>query len=105
MTIWRLPLILLLGGLFVKTLLVALWRGSQGPELMTLLTTLDPGAFAFAVNGVASFYDQRRIAPTPAEATLFEALLIIGFGVECMLVGLVIRWLLQRVRGAASTQM
>lgn len=89
-------MMLLVGGLLVKALLVILWRVTRGPELMALLTTYDPGAFTFAEKGAALFFDQRRIAPTPGESALFEVLLVIGFGIECFLVGLLVRWFLQR---------
>lgn len=104
MSIRRLPVMFLMGGLLVKALLVILWRVSKGPEFTALLTTYDPGAFTFAEKGAALFFDQRRIAPTPGESALFEVLLVIGFGLECMLVGLIVRWFLQRDGGPASAK-
>ena len=99
MNIRRLPVMFLVGGVLIKALLVILWRVSNEPELMALLTTYDPGAFKFAESGAAMFFDQRRITPTSGESVLFEMLLVIGFGIECFLVGLLVRWFLKRERG------
>ena len=96
MNIKRLPIAFMIGGLVLKALLVLLWKFFRVPELMGLLTTYDPGAFAFAEKGAGLFFDQRRIAPAPGESALFEVLLVIGFGIECLLVGLLVRWFLRR---------
>lgn len=83
----RLPLLCLIAGLAIKGLLVLAWRISRASELYSLLTNYDPGAFAFAEKGVALLFDPRRIAPTPSESIAFEFLLVLGFGLECMIVG------------------
>lgn len=54
-------------------------------ELFNFPLPYDPGAFAFAERGTALFFDQRRIAPGPGEAVAFEALPVIGFGIEWFL--------------------
>lgn len=83
----RLPMLFLVAGLAIKGLLVLAWRFSRAPELANLLTSYDPGAFAFAEKGVALLFDPRRIAPTPGESLAFEFLLVLGFGLECMALG------------------
>lgn len=99
MSIKRLPMAFMIGGVVLKTLLVVLCRVFRVPELLRLLTTYDPGAFAFANWGASLFFDQRRIAPGPGEAQIFEILLVVGFGIECLLVGLLVRWFLRRYQG------
>jgi len=63
------------------------WRFSHIPELSRIWSTCDPGALWFAEQVSALLFDPRGIAPTPAEATLFPALLVIGFGIECFAAG------------------
>ena len=91
----RLPLLFLVAGLAIKSLLVLAWRYSQAPELTDLLTSYDPGAFAFAEKAVALVFDPRRIAPTPEESVAFECLLVLGFGLECLVVGLLCQMVLR----------
>lgn len=101
----RLPVLFLVAGLAFKGLLVLAWRISEAPELSNLLTIWDPGAFAFAEKGVALIFDPRRIAPTPGEALTFELLLILGFGLESMVVGLLWESLVRSKRsGPAAKQ-
>jgi hypothetical protein len=88
----------LVGGLGLKGLLVLLWRLFKLPGLLGLLTTYDPAAFWFAENAKGLFFDQRRFAPTPAESVTFELLLILGFGIECLVVGFIISWFLRKPR-------
>lgn len=83
----RLPVLFFVAGLAVKGLLVLAWKFSKAPELSNLLTTYDPGAFALAEKGVGLLFDTRRLAPTPGEALAFDLLLVLGFGLECMVVG------------------
>jgi hypothetical protein len=96
MTIRKLPFVLSGVGLLLKAALVALSGFSKSPFLVTLLTTYDPGAFAFANWGSSIFFDPRRFGPAPGEVQVFEILLVVGFGVECLLIGLLVRWFLQR---------
>jgi len=91
----RLPMLFLIAGLAIKGLLVLAWRFSQAPELSKLLTSYDPGALVFAEKGVALLFDPRRIAPTPGESLAFELLLVLGFGLECMIVGFLCQILLR----------
>lgn len=101
-TIQRLPTLFLAAGLVLKGLLVLTWRLFRIPELLGLLTTYDPGAFWLAEKTTALIFDQRRIAPSSAETIAFELLLIVGFGIECLLLGLLIRWFLRRPNRAAG---
>lgn len=94
----RLLAVFLIGGMVVKGLLVIAWRLSKAPALLAVLTTYDPAGFWFAEKTTALLFDQRRIAPTPAETVTFEMLLIVGFSIECLLVGLAIFWILRRSR-------
>jgi len=92
----RYPIVFLVGGMMLKGLLVLLSGLIQSAALVSLLTTYDPLAFAFANWGSSLFFDPRRIAPGPGEAQIFGVLLVIGFGIECLLIGFVVRWFRQR---------
>jgi hypothetical protein len=98
MSIKRLPIMFLVGGLVFKALLVLLWRLFRLPEALSLLTIYDPGAFFFAEKVPALFFDLRGIAPSARGTQLFEVLLIIGFGLESLLLGLIVQWVLRRMR-------
>ncbi len=95
----RLPILFLVAGLAIKGLLVLTWRFSQAPELFNLLTSYGPGVFAFAEKGVALLFDPRRIAPTPGESLAFEFLLVLGFGLECIVVGFLCQMVFRPKRG------
>ena len=95
----RLPMLLFAAGLAIKGLLVLAWRFSHEPFLSNLLIQYDPGAFAFAERAVELLFDRRGIAPTPSEAIAFEMFLILGFGLECALVGFFYESLFRQKRG------
>lgn len=95
----RLPIAFLSGGVLLKSLMVLAWRLFQPPRLFDFLTTYDPGAFVFAERGVSLFFDQRRIAPSGGEAALFELLLVVGFGMECFILGFLIQWCRRSYKG------
>ncbi len=99
MNIKRLPIVFLVVGIALKATLVLLWRLSQIPGILKLLVYYDPGAFHFAEKTAGLFFDQRRLAPTPAESILFEIFLVIGFGIECLVIGSLAEWVLRRFRG------
>jgi hypothetical protein len=92
MNIRRLPLAFLLGGILLKALLIVTWRVSRLPALLIVLMRCDPVAVFFAERTTAAFYDQRRLFPGAAEGLFFELALTLAFGVECLFVGLLIRW-------------
>jgi hypothetical protein len=105
MNIKRLPIAFLVAGLVLKTLVLVGWKLWKFPSLLNLAIYYDPGAFHFAERAAGLFFDQRRLAPTPGESALFHVFLIIGFGIECFLIGFLCQWLLRRFhgRGASST--
>ena len=98
MNIKRLPVAFLLGGLALKTAVLLFWRLWQTPALLKLAIYYDPGAFHFAEKAAGLFFDQRRLAPTAGESILFEVFLVIGFGLECLVLGFIIQWVLRRFR-------
>jgi hypothetical protein len=99
----RFSIAVLIGGLATKASLVCLWRLVKSPVLSRLLTTYDPVAYAFAERFASLFYSPKRIAPGPGEAQIFEVALIFGFAIECLLVGLAVRWLVRRSHGAGHS--
>ena len=102
MNIKHIPLVFLVGGLLTKTMLVCLSHLVQSPVLITVLTDCDPGAFAFANWGSSLFFEERRFAPGPGEAQIFEILLILGFGIECLAFGFLLRWISKHRRKVAA---
>jgi hypothetical protein len=99
MSIKRYAIAFMLGGIASKALLIQLWKLIQSPELLSFLTTYDPVARAFAERLASLFSNPKGIAPGPGASEVFEAALIVGFGLECMFVGLAFRWLLGRLGG------
>ena len=55
--------------------------------------------------GASLFFDPKRIAPGAGEAQMFEILLVVGFGVECLLIGLTVRWFRRRGQGPHAERM
>jgi len=96
MNIRRLPIAFLVLGLVFKTFLVLLWKHWSSGGLLNLLIHYDPGARYFAEKVTRLFFDYGGITFAPGSNTFFDVLLIIGFGIECLLVGFVVQWLLRR---------
>ena len=97
MNIRRLPIALLATGIVFKTSLVLLWRYHERfPGLPNLLIYYDPGARYFAEGLTRLFFDYKGITFAPGANTFFEVALVIGFGIECLLAGFLLRWLLGR---------
>jgi len=99
MNIKRLPIAFLVLGLVFKAFLVFLWRHARSPGLLSLLTYYDPGARYFAERMTRLFFDHGGITLAPGAPTFFDIFLVIGFGIECLLVGFLLRWLLGRSLG------
>jgi hypothetical protein len=90
----RLPFVFFGAGVLIKLLLIGLTKLGDFPSVVSIATRYDPFAFMFANWGASLFFSAKRIAPGNGEVQIFEALLAIGFGVECLLLGYIIRWLL-----------
>ncbi len=99
MNIKRLPMVFLIVGLAFKALLVLLWSLWQLPVLSNLLVYYDPGAHYFAERTTRLFFDYGGITLAPGAPTFYEVFLIIGFGIECLLVGFLFQWLFRRFQG------
>ena len=106
MSIKRLPLIFLIGGIGLKALLVLLWRFFQPPGVGRILINYDPIGSRLAEFVTPLVFDQRRFAPTSAEALFYELVLIIGFGLQCLFLGFLIsgiwRWFYSQHAEVAS---
>jgi hypothetical protein len=96
MNIKRLPTAFLAVGLVFKTLLVFLWRHGGSPSVLNLLIYYDPGARYFAERVTRLFFDYGGITLAPGSNTFFDVSLVIGFGIECLVLGFVVRWFLSR---------
>jgi hypothetical protein len=96
MNIKRLPIAFLVVGLALKALLVLLWRLWQIPSLPNLLIYYDPGARYLAERMTRLLFDHGGITLAPGAPTFYEVTLIIGFGIECLLLGFAVQWVLRR---------
>jgi hypothetical protein len=96
MNLKRLPIALLVLGLALKTVFVLLWRRWSSGWLLSLLVYYDPGARYFAEKVTRLFFDYGGITLAPGANALFDVTLVIGFGIECLLAGFLLRWLLGR---------
>lgn len=96
----RLPLFFFIGGMVFKALLVLLWRFFQPAGIGRLLIRYDPVGSWLAEFLTPLVFDQRRFDPTPAEALFYELVLILAFGLQCLLLGIIIsriwRWIHRR---------
>jgi hypothetical protein len=88
-----------LSGLAIKAIVLSVWKLFHLPAAAKALGPADPLAFAVAERLTASFFSQRRIVPTLAEGIAFELFLVLAFGLECLLVGYIIRALVNLARG------
>ncbi len=87
----RLPFVLMGVGALIKAILVGLTKLGDFPTAVRLATKYDPAAFVFATWGSSLFFSPKRIAPGNGEVQIFETLLVISFGVECFVLGYIIR--------------
>ena len=85
----RLPMLLLVSGVLLKASLVVGWRIARIETALKIETVYDPLSFWLAPEGVRLGFDQRRIAPSMLESLTFEVLLILGFALQCFLVGMI----------------
>ena len=99
MNIRRLPIAFLVLGLAFKTFLVLLWRYWHSGVLLNLLIYYDPGARYFAEKVTRLFFDYGGITLAPGANAFFDVVLVIGFGIECLLAGFLLRWLLGHFQG------
>jgi hypothetical protein len=87
----RLPMLLLVSGALLKVALIAGLRMVRSPTILDMVTVYDLVSFWLAEQGVGLAFDQRRIFPTAHEAIVFEVLLVLGFALQCFLLGMILR--------------
>lgn len=104
MNIRRLPVAFLVLGLAFKTFLVLLWRHWSSGVLLKLLVYYDPGARYFAEKVTRLFFDYGGITLAPGANAFFDVVLVIGFGIECLILGFVVRWLLRYFGGLGDSR-
>ena len=102
MSIKRLPITFLFGGVAFKALLVFLWKLWHLPLLANVLIYYDPGARYFAEEITRLFFDYGGLTLAPGAPRFYEVVLVIGFGIECLLVGLLAQWVLRRFTGRVA---
>jgi hypothetical protein len=105
----RLPIWFAVAGAAAKALLIIGWRLSGGVSVFRVLTVFDPVSFWLAEVGVNLILGGRRIAPSPAQALTFEILLVLGFALQCLVLGIVVQSILRgltrgREGGTASSR-
>jgi hypothetical protein len=94
----RLPLWCALFGVALKALLFLGWTVSENVILVRLLTVYDPISLWLAEEGVSVIFDGRRIWPGGPESLTFEVLLVLGFSLQCFVLGGLVQWLLQTLK-------
>jgi hypothetical protein len=87
---FRIPLNLLFGGIAAKGAAVASYHLFPRSGLAAVLATDDPLGSRFANALLPLFFDLRGIAPPATAPPVFEVLLVIGFGVQCFILGLAV---------------
>jgi hypothetical protein len=92
-------MVFLVLGLTFKTFLVLLWKHGHSPSLLNLLTHYDPGARYFAEAMTRLFFDRGGFTFTPGSNAFYEIFLVIGFGIEALVIGLLVQWMLCRFKG------
>ena len=93
----------MLFGMIAKGVGVVIWHLFRPPALLKLLTVYDPVGVRISEFGLSRVFDMRGIAPPAAAIPAFEALLILAFGLECLVVGLFFLWLRKWRRSVDST--
>ncbi len=94
----RLPIAFGASGAVLKALMLVIWRATQSVSVFRLLTVYDPASFWLAETGVGLLFGDRRIAPSGAEALTFELLLVLGFSLQCFVLGVIVQWLLRTLK-------
>jgi len=84
-------MLLLVSGVLLKAALVVGWRVARSETALKIATVYDPVSFWLAEQGVRLGFDQRRIAASTLESLTFEVLLILGFALQCFLLGMILR--------------
>jgi hypothetical protein len=92
----RLPILFLVVGIALKATLVFIWRLSHIPGMLKLLVYYDPGAHHFAEEMTRLFFYHGGFTFAPGAPMSFEVFLVIGFGIECLVLGFVVQWVLRR---------
>jgi hypothetical protein len=93
----------MVAGFFAKGAGLFVWHIFRTTTLMSVLTVDDPVGVRLADALLPLFFNMRRIAPPAGAFPVFEALLILVFGLQCLVVGLAFneaRRLLLRNRAA-----
>jgi len=96
MNVKRLPWLFLVVGIALKATLILFWRVSHIPAILKLLVHYDPGARQFAEEMTQLFFYHRGFTFAPGASISFEVFLAIGFGIECLVLGFVVQWVLRR---------
>ena len=86
-----LPFALLVAGAAVKGSLLIAFQHTQAEGLWPWVSYYDPAAMWFAdVVNKALPFQPGRCFPTPIEVRLFDVSLAVGFGLECMVAGVIV---------------
>ena len=94
----RLPIWFAIGGAVLKTLLLIEWYGSRSTLAFGLLTSYDPVSYRLAQTGANLIFRSDRIMPTPPESVTFELFLVLGFSLQCLLLGIVVQSMLRSLK-------
>jgi len=93
----------MLVGFFAKGTALFIWHVFRTATLMNVLTVYDPLGVRLADAVLPLFFNMRRIAPPAGAFPVFEIVLVLAFGLQCLVLGLAFneaRRLLVRTRTA-----
>ena len=86
----RIPIWFFFGGMVAKSLLIFPWYAERPAWLLNLILDFDPLGVAVAYKALPLFVDTRGIAPAGAN-DWFVTLLVVGFGLQCFVLGLAVQ--------------
>jgi len=77
----------MVAGLAAKSAAVVAYHLFRTPVVVRLLTTYDPLGVLFAERVLPLLFDLRGIAPPPGAPAMYEILLVVGFALQCFVLG------------------
>jgi hypothetical protein len=93
----RIPIAFLISGLVAKGAVLVLWKFDGLRPILLRLMNLD-GTVWLAFKICNALFDPRREMPAAQEYLVFNSVLILGFGLECLCVGFAVEIIRNRLK-------
>ena len=78
----------MLAGFFAKGTGLFIWHVFRTAALMNVMTAYDPLGVRLADAVLPLFFNMRRMAPPAGAFPVFESVLVLAFGLQCLVLGL-----------------